>query len=428
MKKVLVRGPALTRSGYGEHTRFILRSLRQHEDLFDIYLIPVNWGNTGWVYEDSEERRWLDSIVSKTATYQQENSSPNYDISMQVTIPNEWEKMAPINIGVTAGIETTRVSPTWIEKGNFVDKMITVSQFSKNSYANTNYTVTSEKTGQVVNKDFRCTTPIEVVHYPVRQTDIKEIDLNLTTSFNFLVNAQWAPRKNLENTISWFIEEFIDQEVGLILKANIVNNSIIDRRETEKRIKNISKNYPQKKCKIYLLHGDLTAEEVNSLYSHDKIKALISLAHGEGFGLPIFEAAYNGLPIIAPDWSGHVDYLYVPIKDKKGKTKNKPYYAKVDYDLGPVQKEVIWENVLIKDSMWCYPKQGSYKMRLREVHKDYGRFKSQANKLKKYICENFTPEKQYKKVTDVVKSLISNDVNDQEVDAMFAKLMTENKE
>ena len=105
---------------------------------------------------------------------------------------------------------------------------------------------------------------------------MKEIDLNLTTDFNFLVNAQWAPRKNLESTIAWFIEEFIDQEVGLILKINIVNNSIIDRRETEKRTKNISKNYPQKKCKIYLLHGDLTAEEINSLYSHDKIKALIS--------------------------------------------------------------------------------------------------------------------------------------------------------
>ena len=426
MKKVLVRGPALTRSGYGEHTRFILRSLRQHEDLFDIYMIPVNWGNTGWIYEDTEERRWLDSIIAKTAAYQQQTPTSNYDMSIQVTIPNEWEKAAPINIGVTAGIETTRVAPVWIEKGNLVDQIITISQFSKYSYANTNYTVTNDQTGQIVNKSFHCTTPIEVVHYPVRQTDVKEINLNLTTDFNFLVNAQWSPRKNLENTISWFIEEFIDQEVGLVLKLNIVNNSMIDYRETEMRIKNISKNYPQKKCKIYLLHGDLAAEEINSLYSHNKIKALISLAHGEGFGLPIFEAAYNGLPIIAPDWSGHTDYLYMPVKDKKGKLKNKPYYAKVDYDLAPVQKEVVWKNVLVEDSMWCYPKQGSYKMRLREIYKDYGRFKSQAEKLKKYICDNFTSEKQYKKVTDIVKSLISNDVEDQEVDTLFTQLMAEN--
>ena len=426
MKKVLVRGPALTRSGYGEHTRFILRSLKQYEDLFDVYLIPVNWGGTGWVYEDTEERRWLDSIVAKTAVYQQQNPSPNYDISMQVTIPNEWEKLAPINIGVTAGIETTRVSPAWIEKGNLVDKIITISEFAKSSYANTVYTVSDNETGQVVNNGFRCTTPIEVVHYPVRETDIKEFDLDLTTDFNFLINAQWAPRKNLENTIAWFIEEFIDQEVGLILKANIVNNSLIDRLETEKRIKSINQNYPQKKCKIYLLHGDLTAGEINSLYCHNKIKALISLAHGEGFGLPMFEAAYNGLPVIAPDWSGHTDYLYVPIKDKKGKIKKKPYYAKVDYDMAPVQKEVVWENVLVKDSMWCYPKQGSYKMRLRELHKDYGRFKSQATKLKKYICDNFTQEKKYKEVVDIVKSLITNDAEEQEVDEMFAKLMAKN--
>jgi len=423
MKKILVRGPALTRSGYGEHTRFILRSLRQREDLFDIYLIPVSWGNTGWIYEDTEERRWLDKIIAKTAVYQQ--SQPSYDISMQVTIPNEWEKIAPINIGVTAGVETTRVAPLWIEKGNLVDKIITISQFSKSSYKETVYTVTNNQ-NQVVKENFRCTTPIEVVHYPVRKTDIKEIDINFSTDFNFLVTAQWAPRKNLENTIIWFIEEFIDQEVGLILKTNVVNNSLIDRLETEKRIKNIINNYPQKKCKIYLLHGDFTAEEMNSLYCHEKVKALISLAHGEGFGLPIFEAAYNGLPIIAPDWSGHLDYLYIPTKDKKGKIKNKSHFAKVDYDLSPVQKEVIWENVIVKDSMWCYPKQGSYKMKLREVFKDHGRFKSQAQKLKKFICTNFTPEEKYQEVVEIVKSFISESTEEQEVEAMFAELMAGN--
>jgi glycosyltransferase involved in cell wall biosynthesis len=422
MKKILVRGPALTRSGYGEHTRFILRSLRTCEDLFDIYLLPVNWGSTGWIYEDSEERRWLDSIITKTTVYNQQEQ-PQYDMSMQVTIPNEWEKMAPINIGVTAGVETTRVSPLWIEKGNFVDKIITISDFSKNSYKNTVYTVTDNDTNQVVNDKYCCTTPFEVVHYPVRHTDIEEIDLNLTTEFNFLINAQWAPRKNLENTIAWFIEEFIDQNVGLILKANIVNNSIIDRIETEKRLKNVIDRYPQKKCKIYLLHGDLTAAEINSLYCHEKIKALISLSHGEGFGLPIFEAAYNGLPIIAPDWSGHVDYLYMKVKDKKGKIKNKPHYARVDYDLAPVQKEVIWKDVLIKNSMWCYPRPGSYKMRLREVYKDHGRFKSQAKRLKKHLCDNFKPEMKYKEVVDIVKSLVPETAKDKEINSMFDELM-----
>jgi glycosyltransferase involved in cell wall biosynthesis len=424
MKKVLVRGPVLTRSGYGEHSRLILRALRHREDLFDIYAIPVNWGKTGWIYEDTEERRWLDMIIGKTAIYNQQK--PQYDVSMQVTIPNEWEKIAPINIGVTAGIETTRVSPVWIEKGNLVDRIITISDFSKNTYSSTVYTITNNKTGQVVNDGFRCTTPIEVVHYPVRQTEIQDIDLDLTTDFNFLVAAQWSPRKNLENTIGWFVEEFIDQEVGLILKVNVVNNSLIDRRETEKRIKNLIDRYPQRKCKIYLLHGDFTAAEMNSLYCHDKIKALISLAHGEGFGLPTFEAAYNGLPVLAPDWSGHLDFLYMKVKNKKGKLKNKPFFARVEYDLAPVQKEVVWKDVLIKDSMWCYPKQGSYKMKLRELYKDYGRFKSQASKLKKHICDNFTPEAKYKEIVDIVKSSIPEGVEEQEIDSMFEQLMAKN--
>ena len=128
-KKVIVRGPALTRSGYGEHTRFVLRALRKYEDLFDIYLIPVNWGQTNWIYEDNEERRWMDDIIRKTASSQQEKNT-QYDISLQVTIPNEWQTMAPVNIGITAGVETTKVAPIWLEKSNMMDKVITISEFA----------------------------------------------------------------------------------------------------------------------------------------------------------------------------------------------------------------------------------------------------------------------------------------------------------
>jgi glycosyltransferase involved in cell wall biosynthesis len=426
MKKILVRGPALTRSGYGEHTRFILRALRSREDLFDVYLLPVNWGKTGWIYEDNEERRWLDSIINKTSLCSQEDKL-NCDISMQVTIPNEWENMAPINIGVTAGIETTRISPVWVEKGNFVDKIITISDFSKQSYEQTSYVVTDNDTGEVVNKSFRCTTPIQVVHYPVRPTEIKKFPLELTTKFNFLVNAQWSPRKNLENTIGWFIEEFVDnEEVGLVLKTNVVNNSLIDRIETEKRVKNLTNKFPDKKCKVYLLHGDLSAPEINSLYCNKNIKALISLAHGEGFGLPIFEAAYNGLPVIAPDWSGHTDYLYKLTKNKKGKIRKRPFFARVEYDLGPVQKEVVWKDVLVKDSMWCYPKKNSYKEKLREIYRDHGRFKSQASKLKTHLCENFTSEQKYKQVVDIVQSVPTQNEKETEIDSMFDSLMASN--
>ena len=99
-KKILVRGPVLSRSGYGEQARFALRSLRKHEDRFDIYLINTNWGATGWTAQDDEERQYVDFLIQKTFHYTQ--SKGQFDISLQVTIPNEWERLAPVNVGYTS--------------------------------------------------------------------------------------------------------------------------------------------------------------------------------------------------------------------------------------------------------------------------------------------------------------------------------------
>ena len=135
MKKVLVRGPALSQSGYGEHTRFVLRALRSQPSVFDIYLITTNWGATSWIWENNEERTWMDSLLQKTIEYGQ--GGGQFDLSIQVTIPNEWEKIAPINIGVTAGIETTKIAPIWIEKSHQMDKIIVVSEHAKYGFDNT---------------------------------------------------------------------------------------------------------------------------------------------------------------------------------------------------------------------------------------------------------------------------------------------------
>ena len=171
--RVLVRGPALTRSGYGEHTRFVLRSLKAYEDKFDIYLITVGWGHTGWLPEDNEERDWIDEILKKTISYQQ--SEGQYDLSVQVTIPNEWEKLAPVNIGVTAGIETTKVAPQWIEKSQLMDRIIITSNHSKDVFEKTSYHAKNNQTGQELT-NFTCKTPIDVVGYPVKTFENKPID------------------------------------------------------------------------------------------------------------------------------------------------------------------------------------------------------------------------------------------------------------
>lgn len=405
MKKVIVRGPALSRSGYGEHTRFLLRSLKHYSDYFDIHLINTGWGKTNWLHEDNEERDWIDSLINKTLMYHQQNAGhagPTlYDLSLQVTIPNEWEQMARVNVGVTAGIETTLVPPQWIEKSKIMDRIITISEHSKQVFERSSYDAQNKETGQIF-KDFRCTTPIEIVRYPVKNIKPANIDVDFKTDFNFLTVAQWGPRKNLENTIRWFVEEFIDQEVGLVIKTSIMRNNVIDRDFTKKKIDQLLKNYPNRKCKVYLIHGNMSEEEMTTLYRHPKIKALVSLSHGEGFGLPIFEAAYNGMPVIATEWSGHLDFMTMPVKNKKGKVKNKPMFATVNYSIAPIQEEARWEGVLEANSQWAFADQGSYKMRLREVYKDHSRFVSHAKKLKKYILDNYQPENQYRVFVEAI--------------------------
>tara|TARA_Y100000034_G_scaffold132464_1_gene195501 strand:+ start:1115 stop:3094 length:1980 start_codon:yes stop_codon:yes gene_type:complete len=394
-KKILVSGPALSRSGYGEQTRFALRSLRQYEDFFDIYLINLPWGQTGWLPVQNEERNWIDSLIMRTVTAQQ-NKDNQYDMSLQITIPNEWQKLAPVNIGYTAGIETTKISSEWVEKSSMMDRIIVVSNHAKYGFDNTSYEAVNNTTGEII-RDFKTTTPITVVNYAHRHFEPENIDLKLDYDFNFLTIAQKSPRKNLSNTVRWFVDEFRNDEVGLIIKSNIKSNSTVDRHFSENDLKGLLGDYKDRKCKVYLLHGDMTDEEMTSLYQHKKVKGLINIAHGEGFGLPMFEASYNELPVVAPSWGGQTDFLYAPVKDKKkNKSKMKPHFATVDYALQQVQPEAVWDKVLIAESMWCFAHQGNYKAQLRDVYKNYGYYKSMAKKLKKHILKTFTEEKQYK--------------------------------
>lgn len=396
-QNILVIGPALTASGYGEHARLVLRALLQYEDEFEVFFKNINWGQSGFTTEIDEERELFEKLVLKTQ--QHEANKGSYDISVQVTIPNEWRKLAPINVGVTAGIETTKIAPQWIEKSLTMDRIIVPSEHAKYGFDVTSYVATNNATGEQI--PFKNTTPVEVVHYPVKQLEPKSFEEELSTDFNFLTVAQWGPRKNLENTIRWFIEEFKDDaDAGLIVKTSIRKNCLKDRDATTKRIQGLLSKYKERKCKVYLLHGGLSEEEMAGLYLDERVKAIVTATHGEGFGLPLFEAAYSELPVVAPNWSGHVDFLYAPKKDKKGKVKNKPHFTKVDYDLAPIMKEAIWEGVLVPDSQWCYAKEISFKRAIRDVYKNYGPKKSDAKKLKAHILEEFSKDKIYQAMAE----------------------------
>ena len=396
-KKILMKAPVLSRSGYGEQSRIALRALRTREDLFDIYLVSIPWGNTAFItHSDNDEFEWINQKLAETALYIQQGAE--FDVSFQTTIPNEFEKIAPVNIGFTAGIETDRIAPQWIQKCNEVDKIITISEHSRKVLAETSYNVQNKQTGEEV-QNFRITKPVEAINYPVYHYEPEPLDINFSTSKNFLVVSQWGPRKNLENTIRWFIDEFKDDEdVGLVLKTNTMSDCIMDRELTTRRLEGLLHGAPDRKCKIYLLHGELTTAQLTWLYRHNTMKALINIAYGEGYGLPLFEAAYNGLPLVTVTWSGQMDFICKP--NKKG--KRVPLVSRVDYELKPVQSESVWEGVITEDSCWAYAREASYKRAIREVLTKEKHFQQQAQNLQKHILENFSEEKIYEQYVDAI--------------------------
>jgi len=388
-KKILLKGPLLTRSGYGEQARFALRSLKSRPDLFEIFIQPLQWGTTSWLAELDEEREWIDSIIEKTIGYIQQGGT--FDMSLQVTIPNEWERMAPINIGYTAGIETTRVAPQWIEIGNQVEKIIVVSNHSKDVYKNTQYVAQNQETQEEVNLELN--KQVVAVNYPVKQYETSEnLELDLEYDFNFLTVAQMGPRKNLLNTIKWFVEEFKDDEVGLVVKTNRSKNCVLDREFTLSEIKNFVAALGDRKCKVYMLHGDMTDEEVHALYVHPKLNAFVTFTHGEGFGLPIFEAAYSSMPVVATGWSGQLDFL---IDDNR-----KENFYNVSFDIQPVPDNAVWDGVIVKDCMWAYPREQSAKEQMRQCYEDItskaeDSIAANADQYRTWLCEKFSEEKMY---------------------------------
>jgi glycosyltransferase involved in cell wall biosynthesis len=383
--KVLLRAPVLSQSGYGEHARFILRSLQQTPGITP-YVINTAWGQTSWTWENSEERSWFDERLVDTIGYMNEDTKGNkFDLSIQVGLPIEWGRLAPKNIGVTAGIETDKVLDSWDTSANDMDAIIVPSEHSKSGF--------SEETQK----------KISVISFSAvsREADLNvddKLDSTIDTKFNFLTVAQLSPRKNIDTSLLAFLEEFQNHEdVGYVLKINIRNNSLTDRGYVKESIDMLLENYPDRKCKVYVIHGNMTDAQMASLYSNGHISAYVSAAHGEGFGLPIFEAVKAGKPIIAPSWSGYTDFTTI---------KNKTQLVQVEYELREVKGRENWEGVLDPESKWAYVKLDDLRAKMKEVYLNVDKYNKQAKKLQKHVSEKYTEAKQSELVHKVIKEIM----------------------
>lgn len=382
--KVLLSGPILTLSGYGSHCRFMYRALRSRSDLFDLYVEPTVWGRCRWLLKKNDEINDIHELILKTHNYfVSSQGQPSFDATVQVKLPTEWKPMAMVNVGVTSGIEATKVLPPWNQAANMMDLVLVESNHVKNG--------------------FDSQTPIEVISFPERTSEITEpIDLNLKTDFNFLLVSHLIPRKNVEEAILGFLQEFKNEEnVGLVMKLGIGPDSLMDKKQIEHVLKVLVNKVPERKCKLYFIFGALSKEQVAWLYKNEKIKAMVSMTHGEGFGLPLFEAACEGMPVVCPNFGGQEDFLTMP---KDGKIESMS--AKVDFFVDSIKPEHAWQGIMETSQSWAYPRIGSYRAKIRSVYSNYGAHKKKAVELQKYLLTNLTKEEQNKKVVDAVMRLI----------------------
>lgn len=310
-----VSAPVDTYSGYGARSRDFVKALIELDE-YDVKILPQRWGSTPQNFIQDHEEEW--GFLRKHLITPQLSEQP--DIWCQITVPNEFQPIGKYNIGLTAGIETTACIPQWLEGCNKMDLILTSSEHSKRVFKSTQFNV-KDKNKQ--KKILKLTTPIEVLMEGANLDVYKPIksDFNLDEiedKWCYLFVGHWMQgnlgedRKNVGLLVKSFYEIFKNKnkKPALILKTSGAGSSYMDRNEIQRKIDTIRKSIPSKDLpNVYILHGELSDEDMNSLYNHPKIKAMVSLTKGEGFGRPLLEFSLVNKPIIASAWSGHIDFL-----------------------------------------------------------------------------------------------------------------------
>jgi glycosyltransferase involved in cell wall biosynthesis len=364
--------PIDTYSGYGARSRDLVRAIIQL-DKYDVKIIPQMWGNTPWGFiNDNPEWEFLNKHI-----WNQPQLPKQPEIWMQITIPNEFQPIGKFNIGVTAGIETTIVPGDWIEGVNRMNLTLTSSEHSKNVFLDTALQKVDQRTNQVIG-EVRVEKPVEVLFegadteiYKVldKVDSFSELD-NIKEKFAFLFVGHWIngdlgeDRKNVGLLIKMFFEVFKNKKdkPALILKTSQMGSSYVDRDDILKKIKSIAKSVNSKDLpNIYLIHGEFTDVEMNELYNHPKIKAMINLTKGEGYGRPLLEFSLTKKPIITTNWSGHTDFL------------NPEFTTMLPGQLTGVHPSAA-NQWLLKESQWFSVDLGHAGTTIKDIFEDYKKY------------------------------------------------------
>ena len=385
-KPLLVfQSPIATRSGYGDHSRDILKSLFDL-DRYDIKVVPTRWGNTPQD-QINPQTEFGKKILESLAT--QVDRQP--DIFIQVSVANEFRKVGKYNIGITAGVETTIAPQEFIQGSNQMDLIITPSQFTKDVLVKTSYDQVDKNTKQKIGQ-LKLEKPVEVLFEGVNAEvfngkSSKSVLDSVDTDFNFLFVGHWLAgdlghdRKDVGMMIKTFCTVFKDlpkkQQPGLILKTSQAGFSVMEREGISKKIKEVTKQFGEKCPPIHLVFGDLSESELNDLYNDEKVKSFLMFTKGEGYGRPLAEFATTGKPIIVSKWSGHTDFL---------PEENTVY---LEGELKEVHKSAA-NKFLLEQSKWFNVDYSKAAGQIFDVYKNYKKHLKKSEGLKTNINKNFT--------------------------------------
>lgn len=376
--------PIDTYSGYGARARDFVKALYElKKDEYDIQILPQRWGSTPWGYIKDHEEEWgfLQPLIMK----QQMTKQP--DVWFQITVPNEFQSVGKFSIGVTAGIETTLCHASWIEGINRMNVTLVSSEHAKNVFQQSSFEEKNQQ-GQVV-RQIKLEKPVEVLfegvdlnkyfHVPDEElegTELVESLDEIKEDFCFLFVGHWLQgdlgedRKNVGLTIKTFLETFRNKKnkPALILKVSGAGSSIMDREDMLNRIENVRSRVTGDLPNIYLVHGDFSDKDINNLYNHGKVKAMISLTKGEGFGRPLLEFTLSKKPLITTAWSGHTDFLFME------------NVCMVGGEIRGVHPSAQVKDMILAESGWFSPDVKQAEFYLRDVYEKYSKYEEKAKK------------------------------------------------